>query len=228
MYCLKKLSVECMGTFFLSFMIFFVPEPTLIGLILMAMLYIGKDISGGHFNPAVSLAMFLKKVITLADMLYYALAQIIGSTLAGILFYSVNKQLNPEMAPVLSFKVIDKLNFITLLTIESLLTFVVCLVVLTVIVSYKFKNNYIYGLVIGGTVAALSPIASLNPAIAFGKMMINVISKGLAAFGDDSVFGAALGFTGIPVSLIVNMCGPLLGAGLAVVVYRWLNDDYAV
>ena len=45
-------------------------------------IYFGGHISGGHFNPAVSVMMFLNKKIQAQDLLFYILAQVLGGAVA--------------------------------------------------------------------------------------------------------------------------------------------------
>ncbi|MBI4057614.1 MAG: aquaporin [Elusimicrobia bacterium] len=54
------------------------------GLTIMVMAYALGNISGGHFNPAVSIAMLLTKKIEMARTVGYIAAQLLGATLAGI------------------------------------------------------------------------------------------------------------------------------------------------
>lgn len=54
------------------------------GLALLAALYAFGEVSGGHFNPIVSLAMFLDRRLTLDDMIGYWVAQVIGAIVASL------------------------------------------------------------------------------------------------------------------------------------------------
>ena len=54
------------------------------GLALLIGLYAFGEVSGGHFNPVVSLAMFLDRRLTLDDMIGYWIAQLVGAILASI------------------------------------------------------------------------------------------------------------------------------------------------
>ncbi len=83
---MKRYAMECVGTFFLTVAISFIAHPAAIGLILMAMIYIGGHISGAHFNPAISLVCFLQKRLSLHDMGMYVLAQSLGAALALCIF----------------------------------------------------------------------------------------------------------------------------------------------
>ena len=57
--------------------------PLAFGFGLMAGLYAFAEVSGGHFNPAVSLAMFLDRRLSVVDLVAYWLFQIAGGVIAS-------------------------------------------------------------------------------------------------------------------------------------------------
>jgi len=73
---------ECVGTFLLLTSIFFTGNWLIIGLTLAGIIYITGNVSGGHMNPAVSVAMYLKGAITATECLSYSLSQILGGVIA--------------------------------------------------------------------------------------------------------------------------------------------------
>ena len=88
---IPKVLVELLGTFFFVSIILTTLDKS-IGLIapfvvaagLLAAILFGGKISGGHFNPVVSISMFFKDQISLNLMISYILFQIIGASLAVI------------------------------------------------------------------------------------------------------------------------------------------------
>src|SRR4030088_2605344 len=89
---LRKWIVEFIGTFFLVYVIGCVSlqghvllGPLAIGASLMVMIFAGGHISGGHYNPAVTLAIWLRGKITMSEAIPYMIAQIIGAILAALL-----------------------------------------------------------------------------------------------------------------------------------------------
>lgn len=84
--------VELVGTFiFLSVIMvasnsgikwYFAP----IGLALAAVVYWGGDISGGHFNPAVSTMFFSNGNLSIIEFISYIICQIVGGLLALLYF----------------------------------------------------------------------------------------------------------------------------------------------
>ena len=57
--------------------------PISVGFILVAMVYMGGHISGGHYNPAVSLAVYLRGKISFFQMFFYFVAQVVGGLCAA-------------------------------------------------------------------------------------------------------------------------------------------------
>ena len=85
---LRKYLVEFIGTFFLVFTVgctaYFahpgVIAPIAIGAALMVMVYAGGHISGGHYNPAVSLAAAIRGRLEWRDFIPYIIAQFLGGS----------------------------------------------------------------------------------------------------------------------------------------------------
>ena len=90
---MAKYIVELIGTFFLALTVGIAAvlgaagplAPLAIGSILMIMIYAGGHISGGHFNPAVTLAVFIRGRCEARDVAPYLIAQVVGAVLAAAL-----------------------------------------------------------------------------------------------------------------------------------------------
>ena len=92
---MRKYVTEFIGTFFLVFTIGMtvmgtkfsdgVIPPIAIGSALMVMIYAGGHISGGHYNPAVTLGVFLRGKCPIADVPFYMAAQVLGALVAAFL-----------------------------------------------------------------------------------------------------------------------------------------------
>ena len=78
----QKLLVEVLGTVFFLYVIIAVGNPLAIGLALAIAIMVGGKISGGHFNPAVSIMMVAAKKLRMNDAAPYILAQIAGGLVA--------------------------------------------------------------------------------------------------------------------------------------------------
>lgn len=81
-----KYLVELIGTFIFLSVILITGEAIPIGLTLAAMIYWGGKISGGAFNPAVTLALYLNKKLNTVQLFGYMIAQFIGAVLAFYFF----------------------------------------------------------------------------------------------------------------------------------------------
>lgn len=175
-----KYVYEFIGTFFLVFTVGMsvlepnsagVLAPLAIGSVLAVMVYAGGHVSGGHYNPAVSFAVFLRGKLTPKDLGTYWGVQIVGGILAGYL--TLYCKGNPYQVPMS----IDTLKGFL---VEFLFTFALCFVVLNSALAKGTKGNSFYGWAIGFTVLvgayAVGSIsgAAFNPAVAFGITIMNL------------------------------------------------------
>lgn len=150
----RKYLVEFIGAFFLILTIGAtgtlngsgVIPPLAIGAILMVMVYAGGPVSGGHYNPAVTLAVLLRGGMPKRDAIPYILAQVLGGIVGALAVLEFTHRLNP--VPPFNFRIHD------LLLSEFLFTFALAYVVLSVATLKKTANNSYFGLAIGGTVMA--------------------------------------------------------------------------
>jgi len=85
-----KYLVEFVGTFIFLSVILTQGKPIPIAVALLAVIYFGGAISGGHFNPAVSVMMFFKKALPAIDTPFYIIAQLLGGLLALQFFNSTS------------------------------------------------------------------------------------------------------------------------------------------
>ena len=205
-----KYLVEFIGTFFLVTTIGCtviggapgVIPPLAIGSVLMVMIYAGGHVSGAHYNPAVTLAVFLRGKCPAKDVPGYMIAQVVGAVAAAVIvrFPLMN---NPGIEA-------GKPDVIPALVAEFLFTFALCYVVLNVATSKKTAGNSNYGLAIGFTVMAgafaVGPISGgvFNPAVAVGVTMM-----GLSSAANIWIF----------------LVGNFAGAAVAATVFKLINPD---
>jgi glycerol uptake facilitator-like aquaporin len=78
-------AIELLGTLFLSFTIFFTGNYLFIGLALALAIYIGGPISGGCFNPAITLVSYINNSLDTAHLFPYIIVQIIGAMLGFLI-----------------------------------------------------------------------------------------------------------------------------------------------
>ena len=150
--------------------------PLAIGAALMVFVYAGGHVSGGHYNPAVSLAVFLRGRLSSGDLGPYWLAQVAGAVVAAAAAkFVVNPP--PFTALYMSGRAIG-----AGLVAEFIFTFALAYVVLNVATSKDHPGNSFYGLAIGFTVfvgaAAVGKISggAFNPAVAFGASVMGLFS----------------------------------------------------
>ena len=177
---MKKYIVELLGTFFLVFTVGNTVigksdvAPLAIGLSLAVMIFAGGHISGGHFNPAVTLGVWLRGKCDTKDVVPYIASQIIGAVLAAFAVKFL------QGTGGSAGDVIVGRAFVA----ELLGTFALVWVVLNVATTKANANHSFYGLAIGMTVTAmafaLGPIsgAAFNPAVAIGAMAMGMIKSG--------------------------------------------------
>jgi len=174
---------EFVGTFFLVLTVGFnvlqntALAPISIGSILMAMIFATGKVSGGHFNPAVTLGIYCRGKIDGSNAFGYMAVQILGGLAAGCVYLSIlgaTFSLGPGVGYGLAAVCI----------VETLFTAALVFVVLSVATTVQDEGNWYYGLAIGFTVMAaafaIGPISgcSLNPAVTFGVMFSNFIHTG--------------------------------------------------
>jgi aquaporin Z len=82
-----KYLTEFIGTFIFLSVILSTGQAFPIGLALAVAIYFGGGISGGHFNPAVSTMMAAKGKLSMMDLPWYILAQVLGG-LAALAYYN--------------------------------------------------------------------------------------------------------------------------------------------
>lgn len=176
---MNKYIVEFIGTFFLVLtvgcsVIVGGPHaiaPLAIGSILMVMIYAGGHISGGHYNPAVSLAVWFRRRLPTRDLTPYIVAQLAAAVMAALVLNYLKGDAKPTHADLKEGPA---------LLAEFLFTFALCYVVLNVATAKGTSGNSNYGLAIGFTVTAgafaVGPIsgAAFNPAVALGASMMGL------------------------------------------------------
>jgi aquaporin Z len=199
---------EFVGTFFLVLTVGLAVHsgsslaPIAIGSALMVMVYMGGHVSGGHYNPAVTLAVCMRGKLPVAQVVPYWVSQGLGALAAalvtrGITGHAVMPVPSPDAGPLPA------------LWSEMLYTFALALVVLNVATAKATEGNSYFGLAIGFTVVigavAGGPVSggAFNPAVGLGPILVS------AATG-----GGGLG------NLWLYVVGPLAGGAGAAIAFK--------
>jgi aquaporin Z len=201
-----KYIVEFIGTFFLVLTIGLSASPIAIGVVLAALVYMGGYVSGAHYNPAVTLGVWMQKKIVSAEAGVYVLVQLIAA-IAAAAVYQVIHGGKMTVAPA------SKYSFTAALVAEIVFTFALVSVVLHTAVSRRTVGNQYYGLAIGfilmagafsvGTISG----GAFNPAVGLGPNIYNF------SYLSDHWSNALL-----------YLVGPLLGGALASLVFGMTQE----
>lgn len=208
----KKLITEFVGTFLLVFAIVTGGSGPLgaigIGATLMAAVYMGGPISGAHYNPAVTLAIWLRKHMNLGEALAYMSVQVIaalGAATIGNLILGHPASINPSPTT----------STLAAILVEMIFTMALVLVVLNVAISKRSPGNQYYGLAIGITI--------MGAAIAGGGLSGGAYNPavGLGISAVDS-FITATPLT----SLWIYLVGPFAGSLVATLIFKMQEDGF--
>ena len=170
--------------------------PFAFGLALLAGLYAFAEVSGGHYNPAVSLGLFLDRRLTVSDLLGYWVSQFLGGIAAAVvLLIATSKHDVASTATVPS-------STGTAFVVELVLTAIFVAVILQSSKSSRFGGSALIAIPLTLVAVHFAAVpfsgSSVNPARTFGPALI----------GNE--------WTGIWIYFVA----PLLGAVLVWLVYR--------
>jgi len=205
---MNKYMTELLGTFFLVFTVGCTVvgngagalAPLAIGSALMVMIFAGGHISGAHYNPAVTLGVWLRGKCESKDVAGYMIFQIVGAMLAA----SAVKYLKvgATVAPM-------NLALLPAILAEFLFTFALVFVVLNVATAKGTSNKSFYGLAIGFTVMtgafAVGNISGgvFNPAVAVGISMM-----GLSAWANIWIYFVAQFAASVAATMCFKVVSP--------------------
>jgi len=205
---MRRYAQELIGTFFLVLTIGCtdiaagpgVIPPLAIGAILMVMVYAGGHISGAHYNPAVTLGVFIRGKCPAADVVPYMAAQVFGAVAAALLvmFFKTGQAHSPFVAQ----------STAAALAAEFFFTFALVYVVLNTATAKATQGNSYFGLAIGFTVMAgafaVGDVSggAFNPAVAAGVTLMGLVS---------------------PTMLWIYLTADFLGGMAAALVFKSLN-----
>jgi aquaporin Z len=205
---MNKYIAEFIGTFFLVLTIGCtgigagagVIAPLAIGAALMVMVFAGGHISGGHYNPAVTLGVLIRGKVQAADVVPYMVAQFAAAAIAALAVKFLRAgaavtPITPHIGPAL--------------LAEFLFTFALVYVVLNAATAEGTSGNSFYGLAIGMTVMtgafAVGDISggAFNPAVALGICIL-----GISDWGNIWIYLVANFAAAVLAAVIFQMINP--------------------
>jgi len=207
-HLLPKIITEFVGTFFLVFSIAICQSPYIalgVGFSLIATLFMGGHLSGAHYNPCVSVAVWLRQLMTPKELLIYIVTQLIAGIIAGATAYGIQGT-HAAMKPGPTYS--DGSAF----AVELIWTFLLISTALNVATTKSQEDNSYFGLavaaVIVGGIICVGDVsgACFNPAIGTGL-----------AITDGAVGGDSLQY------LWIYWIAPMCGSVLAALVFRVMN-----
>jgi aquaporin Z len=187
------------------------------GLTIVGMAYCIGNISGCHINPAVSLGVLMSGGMSVNDFIGYVVAQCLGAFVgSGILAAIFSLGGVTDMTGGFGSNGLSGVNGSSIagLLVEIILTFIFVMTILGV-TSKKANHGSFGGLIIGLTLTLVHILGigltgtSVNPARSIGPAIVAAISGNSAPI----------------LSLWVFIVGPLVGAALAAVVYKYLESE---
>lgn len=173
--------------------------PLAIGSALMVMVFAGGYISGAHYNPAITLGVWLRGKCAAKDVAPYMICQVVGAVLAAL---AVRYLKGPAVKPM-------SLATLPALLAEFLFTFALVFVVLNTATAKGTTGNSFYGLAIGFTVLAgafaVGNISggAFNPAVAVG-----ISAMGLASWSSIWIYFVAEFVGGAVAALVFKIVSP--------------------
>jgi aquaporin Z len=205
---MNKYIMELLGTFFLVFTVGCTVvgngagalAPVAIGSALVVMVFAGGHISGAHYNPAVTLGVWVRGKCETRDVPGYMISQIVGAMLAA---WAVKYLKSGAAVAPISVAVLPAL------VAEFLFTFALVFVILNVATAKGTSGNSFYGLAIGFTVMtgafAVGNISGgvFNPAVAVGISMM-----GLSAWTNIWIYLVAELAAGAAAALAFEVLNP--------------------
>jgi len=192
---LSRCLSEAVGTYFLiltvgcNVMVMSTGGALSIGSMLMCMIFALGSVSGAHFNPAVSLAIYLsgRSNFSIRDLFLYTASQLVGALSAGLCYEVI-------FLDAFVLKPVGKYNVFMVMAVEVIYSMALCYVVLNVATTRAQAGNHYFGLAIGFTVVsaaiAIGGISNccLNPAVAIGSLVAALLAKGSKVLGAYSVY----------------------------------------
>ncbi len=196
---MKHFTVELIGTFFFTLALALTTNPMCYGLNFASLIYLGVHMSGGYYNTAITVALYLHGKLKEDYVCHLIIAQVIGAVLALCLVRHATES---------SFMLtIERPHMAMACLGEVLFTFLLCALILSLCAQ---KAKELHGIIIGFTMISLGYIGGIfNPAISLANQIVcfSCMSQPLDVH-----------------SLIAYFFAPLAGGVIAAITYKYYQD----
>ncbi len=229
----NKLIIETLGTFFICLVSILTSNPLSVAAVLCGMIYMGGNISMAHYNPAVTLAFFLRKKLTTKRLFGYMAVQIFAALLAATvvgIFHGHTAERARDIVEALGENTFSGAGIGWFG--EAAGTFILAFVILMVGTSRRTAGNSYFGIAIAltvfGIISTFSSLSlALNPAVHVANEFVGLVG---ALNADDSVLKAlSQEFTflahGLPRTLLDLFFMFLGGSAAAVLFVKMFPED---
>jgi aquaporin Z len=198
----RRLLVEFIGTFFWVLTLALSGQAIAVGAVLIGLTYLAYELSGAHFNPAITVAALIERRIDRPRAMKYVLVQVTGSLTAALVYFAVSGQ---KFVPLTG----ETVSSVAALIVELLFAMILALVYLIITKRKEIAHLPIaMGFLLTGAIFAAGPISGgvFNPAVALGTILFDIGNL-------DNNLG----------NLLIYLAAPTAGGALASLVGRRLQ-----
>lgn len=112
--------------------------PNAIGALLVGLIYMGFELSGAHYNPAVSLTFYLRNRFTSPEFCIYTVAQTVGGFFGALFATLISGR-------TVSLRVTPGYSLLNALCAELLFTILLCFSILTITLRTNTESHPLFG-----------------------------------------------------------------------------------